>query len=121
MDTTIHLKVTPSQKETILLRMSENGFDDVSSYVKVVALKTQTVHLSAVGISTENLSEEIVIKLNDAQFEKIKQNMQTNECEDLQTYIIYIALHAVVSSVLEVRSTGSLDDILKRIADSRKK
>ena len=55
MDTAIDINfnVTPSQKETIDLRASENGFDDISAYLKVVALKTQAFTLTPAGVSTE--------------------------------------------------------------------
>ncbi len=122
MDTTIDIsfKVTPSQKETIDLRASENGFDEASAYIKVVALKTQSFHLTSAGSSTEEGSVELGFKVTESQKAKIEENMKEVDCEDLTDYLRYVALHAVVTAVIEVRSTGGLDDMLKRIADSRK-
>ena len=46
--------------------------------------------------------------------------MRASGAQDLGAYLQYVALHAVISSVIEIRSTGNLDDMLKRIADSKK-
>ena len=46
--------------------------------------------------------------------------MKETKCEDLTTYLRYVALHAVITAVLEVRSSGHLDSMLERIAASRK-
>lgn len=120
MDTTnINFKVTPSQKETIDLRASENGFDDISVYLKVVALKTQSFSMKPVDTSTENLSIELGFQVTEEEKKQIEENMQESKCEDLTSYLQFIALHAVVSAVVEVRSTGSLDSMLERIAKSR--
>ncbi|WP_373030081.1 hypothetical protein, partial [Sulfurovum sp.] len=114
MDTTldINFNVTPSQKETIHLRALENGFDDISAYVKVVALKTQAFTLTPAGSSTEEASVELGFKVTDIQKTKIEENMKENGCEDLTSYLKYVALHAVVTAVVEVRSTGNLDAML---------
>lgn len=122
MDKTIdiHLKVTPSQKKTIDLRALENGFDDISSYIKVVALKTQAFILTPAGLSDEEASVEISFSVTKTQEEKILANMKESACEDLNRYLSYVALHGIVNAVVEVRSTGSLDAMLQRIADSRK-
>jgi len=121
MDTTINIsfKVTPSQKETIDLRASENGFDDTSAYVKVVALKTQAFTLTPAGSSTEEASVELGFNVTEAQKTKIEENMKENGCEDLTSYLKYVALHAVVTAVVEVRSTGNLDAMLARIAKAK--
>ena len=119
MDIDIRFKVTPSQKETIALRAAENGFDDISSYIKVVALKTQAFNLTSAGSSTQEASVELGFKLSPSQKEKLDENMKESGCEELTTYLRYVAMHAVVSAVIEVRSTGGLNDMLKRIADSR--
>ena len=123
MDTTINIsfKVTPSQKETIDLRASENGFDDTSAYVKVVALKTQAFTLTPAGSSTEEASVELGFNVTEAQKTKIEENMKENGCEDLTSYLKYVALHAVVTAVVEVRSTGNFDDMLARIAKAKSK
>ena len=47
--------------------------------------------------------------------------MKESGCEDLTSYLQYVALHAVVTAVVEVRSTGSLDAMLERIAKAKKK
>ena len=123
MDTTINIsfKVTPSQKETIDLRASENGFDDTSAYVKVVALKTQAFTLTPAGSSTEEASVELGFNVTEAQKTKIEENMKENGCEDLTSYLKYVALHAVVTAVVEIRSTGNFDDMLARIAKAKSK
>jgi hypothetical protein len=122
MDTAINIKfkVTPSQKETIDLRMSENGFDDISAYLKVVALKTQTFTLTPAGSSTEEASVELGFKVTEAQKTKIEEKMTESGCEDLTSYLKYVALHAVVTAVVEVRSTGNFDDMLARIAKAKR-
>jgi len=123
MDTTIdiHFNVTQEQKETIGLRASENGFDDISAYVKVVALKTQAFTLTPAGSSTGEASVELGFKVTEAQKNKIEENMKENGCEDLTSYLKYVALHAVVTAVVEVRSTGNFDDMLARIAKAKSK
>ena len=123
MDTTIDINfnVTPSQKETIALRASENGFDDISAYVKVVALKTQAFTLTPAGSSTEEASVELGFKVTESQKTKIEEKMKENGCEDLTSYLKYVALHAVVTAVVEVRSTGNFDSMLERIAKAKKK
>ncbi len=121
MDTTIdiHFHVTQEQKETIELRASENGFDDISAYLKVVALKTQAFTLTPAGSSTGEASVELGFKVTQAQKTKIEENMKESGCEDLTTYLKYVALHAVVTAVVEIRSTGSLDAMLARIAKAK--
>ena len=121
MDTTIDInfKVTPSQKETIDLRVLENGFDEISAYLKIVALKTQKFNVTSVDTSTEEASIELGFKVTQSQKTKIEENVEESGCKDLTTYLQYVALHGVVTAVVEVRSTGNLDAMLKRIADSR--
>jgi len=121
MDTSIdiHLHVTQEQKETIDLRASENGFDDISAYLKVVALKTQAFTLTPAGSSNGEPSLELGFKVTQAQKTKIEENMKESGCEDLTSYLIYVALHAVVTAVVEIRSTGSLDAMLARIAKAK--
>ncbi|QOY53596.1 hypothetical protein HUE87_06625 [Candidatus Sulfurimonas marisnigri] len=99
--------------------MSENGFDEIYAYLKVVALKTQTFSVTSAGSSTEEASVELGFKVTESQKTKIEENMKESGCVDLTTYLVYVALHAVVTAVVEVRSTGSLDEMLKRITDSR--
>jgi len=122
MDTSISInfKVSPAQKQSIDSRAFENGFDDISAYIKVAALKTQEFKLTTTGTATGEASIELGFKATQAQIEKIEENMKNSNCEDLTTYLQYVALHAVMTAVIEVRSTGALDDMLKRIADSRK-
>lgn len=122
MDTTISItfKVTPAQKEKIDSRAFENGFDDISAYLKVAALRTQEFRLSDAGMTTEEGTIELGFKATQAQVETIEENMKNSHCEDLTAYLQYVAFHAVVTAVIEVRSTGGLDDMLKRITDSRK-
>ena len=121
MDTTmdIHFHVTQEQKETIDLRASENGFDDTSAYLKVVALKTQAFTLTPAGSSSGEASVELGFKVTQAQKTKIEENMKEIGCEDLTSYLTYVALHAVVTAVVEIRSTGSLDAMLARIAKAK--
>ena len=122
MDTmSIKFKVTPSQKETIDKRVVENGFDDIASYIKVVALKTETFNYTPAGSSNEEASIEIELHISDSRRAVIEEKMIASGAKDLGTYLQYVALHAVISSVIEIRSTGSLDDMLQRIADSKKR
>ena len=122
MDTSIAIdfKVTPRQKESIESRMFENGFDEISSYVKVVALKTQEFKLTTSDSSNEEASVKLGFSVTQGQLEKLEENMQGSNCEEMSTYLQYVALHAVVNAVIEVRSTGNLDLMLQRIANSRK-
>jgi len=117
--TDISFKVTSSQKETIESRMLENGFDELSAYLKVVALKTQTFSFTSAGSSAEDVSVELGFKVTESQKTKIEEKMKESGCENLTSYLQYVALHAVVTAVVEVRSTGDFDDMLKRIAASR--
>ncbi|MBT8349126.1 MAG: hypothetical protein HKP62_06760 [Sulfurovum sp.] len=121
MDTSmnINFKVTPSQKETIDLRASENGFDDPSEYVKVVALKTQAFTLTPTSASIGEASVEVGFNVTELQKIKIEENMKESGCENLTSYLIYVALHAVVTAVVEIRSTGNFDDMLARIAKAK--
>ena len=119
--TNIKFKVTPSQKETIDKRVLENGFDDIATYIKVVALKTESFNYTPAGSSSEEASIEIEIKVSSSQSAVIEEKMRASGAKDLGTYLEYVALHAVISSVIEIRSTGSLDDMLQRIADSKKR
>lgn len=119
-DIEINFKVTPSQRETIAARVQENGFDEISAYLKVVALKTQTfLFVSAHSDSKEELSMELSFRVNEMQNRKIQENLKASPCETLDAYLLYVALHGVVSSIVEVRSTGDLDAMLERIAKSR--
>lgn len=122
MDTSIaiNFQVTPTQKETIASRMFENGFDDISSYIKVVALKTQEFKLTTAHSSNEEASIQLGFSVTQGQLEKLEENMQGSNCEEISTYLQHVALHAVVYAVIEVRSTGNLDAMLERIANSRK-
>lgn len=122
MDTTITMrfKVTPSQQESIALRASENGFDDIASYLKVVALKTQTFNAGSVNASTQNADLELDFKVSPLQQTKIEEKMKESGCEELTTYLLHVALHGVVTAVVEVRSSGDLDAMLERIAESRR-
>jgi len=123
MGTTINInfKVTASQKETIDSRASENGFDDISAYVKVAALKTQAFTFTSAGSSTGEASVELGFKVTETQKIKIEEKMKESGCEDLTSYLQYVALHAVVTAVAEVRSTGNFDAMLERIAKRKKK
>ena len=121
MDTAIYINfnVTASQKETIGLRASENGFDDISAYLKVVALKTQAFTLTPAGASTGEASVKLGFKVTESQKNQIEEKMKESGCEDLTSYLQYVALHAVVTAVVEVRSTGSFDAMLERIAKAK--
>jgi len=123
MDTTINVsfKMTPSQKETIESRMLENGFDDLSAYLKVVALKTQTFSFTSVGSETQEASVELGFKVTESQKAKIEEKMKENGCENLTSYLQYVALHGVVTAVVEVRSTGDFESMLARIAKAKNK
>jgi len=123
MDTAMNISfnVTPSQKETIESRMLENGFDELSAYLKVVALKTQTFSFTSAGSTTEEASVELKFKVTASQKTKIEEKMKENGCENLTSYLQYVALHAVVTAVVEVRSTGDFDSMLARIAKAKKK
>ena len=117
---TINFKVTPSQKETIDKRALENGFDDFTAYIKVVALKTEPFTHTSAGSLSEEATIEVEFSATPSQKTKLEEKMKASGAKDLQTYLQYVALHAVVSCVIEIRSTGNLDDMLQRIAASKK-
>lgn len=119
-NTRINFKVTPSQKETIDKRVLENGFDDISTYVKVVALKTDTFNHTPAGSLTEEESIDLGFDVTPSQRKILEEKTKASGSKDLATYLQYVALHAVISSTIEIRSTGSLDDMLQRIANSKK-
>lgn len=115
----ISFKVTQAQKETIDSRVLENGFDDISTYLKIVALKIQEFNFTSAGEATEEASIKLGFKVTQLQKDKIEENMKENSCEDLTKYLQYVAQHGVVTAVVEVRSTGNLDAMLQRIAAAR--
>lgn len=115
----IKFKVTPTQKDTIDRRVSENGFDDISSYIKLVALKTEPFNHTPAGSLSEEESIELEISVTPSQKKAIEDKMIASGCKDFKCYLQYVALHAVISSTIEIRSTGNLDDMLKRIADRK--
>ena len=117
--TTINFKVSPSQKETIDKRALENGFDDIFAYIKVVALKTEVFTHTPAGSLGEEETIDMKISVTPSQKTTIEDKMKASGAKDLGTYLQYVALHAVVSSVIEIRSTGNLDEMLKRIAASK--
>jgi len=123
MDTTINVSfnVTPSQKATIESRMHENGFDELSAYLKVVALKTQTFSLVSPVSSTGEASVELGFKVTESQKTKIEDKMKECGTENLTSYLQYVALHGVVTAIVEVRSSGDFEDMLKRIAAAKGK
>ena len=116
---TLKFKVTPSQKGTIDSRATENGFDDTASYIKVAALKVQEFKFTTAGSSNEEPSVELSFNVTPAQKTKIEENIKESGCEDLTNYLRYVAMHGVVTAIVEVRSTGNLDAMLKRITDGR--
>ncbi|MDF1877627.1 hypothetical protein JHD47_07320 [Sulfurimonas sp. SAG-AH-194-L11] len=115
----IKFKVTPSQKETIDLRAKENGFDDISSYIKVAALKMRKFTIRNPEVSTEEASVELGFTLSESQKITLDKNMQESDCKDISVYLTHVALHSVISAVIEIRSTGKLNAMLERIAKAR--
>ncbi|MBN2816472.1 MAG: hypothetical protein JXQ67_07280 [Campylobacterales bacterium] len=111
--------VTDSQNETIMQRALENGFDDITVYLKVVALKAQPFALTSAGLSDEEITIKLAFTVSEAQKAQIESNAKESNCEDINTYLKYVALHSVVNAAVEVRSTGTLDAMLERIAKSR--
>lgn len=119
--TKICFNVTPTQKETIDLRVEENGFDDIASYVKVVALKTEEFNLTPAGDDINDASVEICFEVTQTQKTKLDEKVTGSGCETLARYVQHVALHAVVGAVLEVRSTGNFDSMVERILAKKKK
>jgi hypothetical protein len=111
----ISLQVTAKQFETITKRTEENGFDDITTYVKHAALKVDPFTLSDAGMSHETPTHTIEFDTTDAQHAKIEAKMEAMECDELNTYLTYVALHGVTTVVIEVRSDGSFDDMVARI------
>lgn len=117
----INFKVTPAQKEAIVSRMLENGFDEISSYLKVVALQTEKFNSASADLSIEGASVELGFQVNELQKEKIEKRMKESDCENLTVYLKHIALHGVITAVVEIRSTGNLNAMLERIAKAKRK
>ncbi|RUM63232.1 MAG: hypothetical protein DSZ04_06050 [Sulfurimonas sp.] len=115
----INFKVTPSQKETIDLRVAENGFDDISSYIKVVALNVQKFTIRNPETLAEEVSVELGFTLTEAQKTNLDRNMEESNCKDVAVYLTHVALYGVISAVIEIRSTGKLNAMLERIAKAR--
>jgi hypothetical protein len=118
-DIQINFKVTPAQKETILLRTLENGFDEIPAYLKVVAIKVEPFNVVNKIESMHEASEELGFKVTEAQKMRIDKNMKESGSEDMTEYLLNVSLHGVVNAVVEVRSTGNLEAMLKRIQDSK--
>lgn len=115
----INFKVTPSQKKTIDLRVAENGFDDISSYIKVVALNVQKFTIRNPETLAEEVSVELGFTLTEAQKTNLDRNMEESNCKDVAVYLTHVALYGVISAVIEIRSTGKLNAMLERIAKAR--
>lgn len=115
----INFNVTPAQKETILLRTLENGFDEIPAYLKVVAIKVEPFNVVNKIESMHEASEELGFKVTEAQKMRIDANMKESGSEDMTEYLLNVSLHGVVNAVVEVRSTGNLEAMLKRIQDSK--
>lgn len=115
----IRFKVSQAEKETIALRAEENGFDTIASYVKVAALKADTFVCKHESKGLQ--FEEISFKVTPAQHAKLEKNMKESEAKNLEDYLCYVALHAVVGAVIEIRSTGSFDEMVARIMEAKKK
>jgi hypothetical protein len=120
MTSELTFKVTQEQKETIDFRVRENGFENLSSYLKIAALKTQSFTLTFAGVAKVKPTIELSFLVTEQERELILEKMKENQCEELDTYLAYVAQHTVISGVIEVRSTGTLDAMLARIAKSRK-
>jgi hypothetical protein len=122
MDTMMRIdfKVTASQKDTIDLRVKENGFTDISEYLRVTALKTESVNVTPAGATSEEPTIEVGFDVNEVQKQKLEEKSKESGAESLDEYLLYIALHAVVNSVIEIRSTGNLDAMLARIQAMKK-
>ncbi|NOR54608.1 MAG: hypothetical protein GQ531_00220 [Sulfurovum sp.] len=123
MNTSIDIRfnVSPADKETIELRADENGFDDIASYVKVVALKADTFVCNPTGATDQESAVEISFKVSPTQKTKLDDKMKEAGAETLTDYLCYVALHAVVGAVVEIRSTGSFDAMVARIMAAKKK
>ncbi len=119
--TDINFKVTPAQKETIDIRAQENCFDDVRSYLKVAALKAQPFSISPAGSTQDEPTIELGFSITKAQKATLEEKMQESGAKELEEYLRYVALHGVVTSVIEIRSTGNLDSMLERIAASKRR
>ncbi|QSZ41267.1 hypothetical protein GJV85_03790 [Sulfurimonas aquatica] len=116
----INLNLTLLEKESIALRADENGFDTISSYIKVVGLKSP-VHeikpIEAIGLA----SIEVSIEVTAEQKEIIEKKAKESNCDDINTYLKFMALNALFMLTVEVRSSGKLDDMLSRIANQKGK
>lgn len=123
MDTKIDIdfKVTPQEKKAIDQRVEENGFDSVASYLKVVALKSPQYEIPLKQSESQDATLDIHLEVTPEQKALMEQKAKENACDDLITYLKFVALNAVVGVTIEVRSSGTLDDMLKRIASQKGK
>ena len=116
----IVLEVTPSQKETLELRACENGFDSVSSYLKVLALRIDSFIFSALDATAQEKSFTFSFDVDVTQKEKIDKKVQESNAQTLEEYLLYIGLYGIINATVEIRSSGTLDSMLERIAQSKK-
>lgn len=116
----IVLEVTPSQKETLELRACENGFVSVSSYLKVLALRIDSFIFSALDATAQEKSFTFSFDVDVTQKEKIDKKVQESNAQTLEEYLLYIGLYGIINATVEIRSSGTLDSMLERIAQSKK-
>lgn len=117
----INFNVTALQEQAIISRMLENGFDDISSYLKVVSLKAEKFNATSADTSTYNASVELGFQITEIQQTRLEKNMKESSCKDLTTYLKHVALYGALRAVVEVRSTGNLDAMLARITKAKAK
>lgn len=123
MDTPINIsfKVTPSEKEAMEHRAHENGFDSLASFIKLVALRSSKYKVTSATPTIEKSSEIISLKVTAEQKEILEKKAKEGDSQDLETYLKFITLNAVVTVTVEIRSSGKLDAMLSRIAVGRGK
>lgn len=118
---TINFKVTPTEKKSMEHRAHENGFEELASFIKLVALKSSKYKVKSSLPTVEKSSETITIKATEEQKAIMQRKAKEGDSDNLENYLKFITLNAVVTVSVEVRSSGKLDDMLSRIAGTRGK
>jgi len=115
----INFQVTPSQNTVLEQRARDNGFETLNAYLRVVASKSPLCKVMPEQPTTEQDSIQISFKVTPEQKAQMEQRTKESGCDDLIKYVKYVALNALLSVTIEVRSAGSMDDMVQRIMNKR--
>jgi len=115
----ISFKVTPSQNTVLEQRARDNGFENLTAYLRVVASKSPLCKVMPKQPTTEQDSVQITFEVTPEQKAQMEQRTKESGGDDLITYVKYVALNALLAVTIEVRSAGNMDDMVQRIMNKR--